>query len=163
MQRARQHDGRGIVDADVDATEALDGCRDSGLNGRLVANVADERQGLAARSLDLLGGRVNRARQLRMRLSRLGRDGDIGAIACRPQRNGQPDTAACARDKERLARQSACHTIPPIVPGPCPTLRWRTAPTCLVHWAPDAAPESLSAHCSRRGGFRGHKACALRC
>ena len=70
---------------------------------RLVADVAQHRQRLAAGRLDLLGRRVDRARQFRMRLGGLGRDRDIGAVARRAQRDGQADAARAARDEQRLA------------------------------------------------------------
>ena len=103
LQRAGELDGAGIVDADVDAAEGLDGSCDGVGDLRLLADVADDRQRLAAGLLDLLGRRVDRARQLRMRLGGLGRDRHIGAVARRPQRDGQPDAARAAGDEQRLA------------------------------------------------------------
>src|SRR5215469_12419206 len=52
----------------------------------LVADVADDRQRTAARRLDLLGRRVHRSLELGVRLARLGDQGDIGAVARRPDR-----------------------------------------------------------------------------
>ena len=55
-------DRGGVVDHDVDAAELLDGLRDGASTCGVVADVADDRQRLAARRLDLLGGRVDRSR-----------------------------------------------------------------------------------------------------
>ena len=69
----------------------------------LVAHVDWQRQRLAAGRLDLRGRGVDRARQLRMRLGGLGRDRDVGAVARRAQRDGEPDAARGAGDEEGLA------------------------------------------------------------
>ena len=53
-----------------------------------------QRQRLAAGGLDLLGGRVDGAGQLLMRLGGLGGDGDVGAVARGVQRDGEADAAA---------------------------------------------------------------------
>ena len=99
-QRAGELDGAGIVDADVDAAETLDGlCHGLG-HLRFLADVAQHRQRLAAGLLDLLGGGIDRARQLRMRLGGLGRDRDIGAVARGAQRDRQPDAARAAGDEQ---------------------------------------------------------------
>jgi hypothetical protein len=38
-----------------------------------------------------------------MRVGRLGRDPDVGAISGGPKRDRQADAAACTRDKERFS------------------------------------------------------------
>ena len=70
---------------------------------RLVADVDGKRQRLAAGALDLLGGGVDRALQLRMRRFGLGRDRDIGAVARGAQRNRKADAARGAGDEQGLA------------------------------------------------------------
>ena len=83
-------DRAGVVDDQVDAAEALDGLLHGGGDDALVADVADDRQRLAAGGLDLLRGGVDRPRQLRMRLSRLGDQGDLGAVAGGPPAIARP-------------------------------------------------------------------------
>ena len=83
VERAGQRNGRGIVDADVDAAELANRVRDGLLHLRLVADIAGERQRAAARFLDLGGRRMDRAFELRMRRDRLGGDGDIGPVSRR--------------------------------------------------------------------------------
>ena len=63
-QRAGQADRAGVVDQDVDAAEALDRRRDRRRHRGFVADVAEQRQRLAAGAFDLLGRRVDGARQL---------------------------------------------------------------------------------------------------
>ena len=54
-------DGARVVHHEIDATEALDGLGNGGLDRVGVADVPDDRQRLAAGRLDLLGGGVDRA------------------------------------------------------------------------------------------------------
>ena len=108
VERAGQRDRRGVVDQDVDAAERVDRLRHRGLDLRLVAHVHRDRQRLAARALDLLGRRVDRPRQLRMRLDGLGGDDDVGAVARGAQRDGLADAAAGAGDEEGLAGEATC-------------------------------------------------------
>ena len=72
------------------ATVLLDRVVDVGL----VAHVDDQRQRLAAGLLDLLGGGVDGAGQVLVRLGGLGGDGDVGAVAGGAQRDRQADAAA---------------------------------------------------------------------
>ena len=76
------------------------------LDGRdhlvLVADVAQDAAAPCRRPLDLLGGGVDGARQLRVRLGGLGGDRDIGAVARGAQRDRQADAAAGAGDEQRL-------------------------------------------------------------
>ena len=74
----------------------------------------DERQRLAAGRLDLLGGRVDGAFELGMRLGRLGGDGDVGAVARGAQRDGEADAAAGAGDEQGLASERR-HAVPPVL------------------------------------------------
>jgi hypothetical protein len=53
--------------------------------------------------LDLLGRRVDGARQLRVRLGGLGGDDDVRAVARRAQRDGEADAAAGAGDEQRAS------------------------------------------------------------
>ncbi len=70
---------------------------------RLIPDVAQHRQRLAAGGADVVGRGVDGALQSRMRLGGLGGDRDIGAVARGAQRNRQPNAAARARDEQRLA------------------------------------------------------------
>ena len=100
---AGQADGRGVVDADVDAAELGRRLLHRLEHIGVVAHVDDQRQGVAAGFLDLLGGRIDGAGQVLVRLGGLGGDGDIGPVAGGAQRDGQADAAAGAGDEEGLA------------------------------------------------------------
>jgi hypothetical protein len=104
LGRLRQIDGAGVVDQDVDAAELLRGLRDGCGELGIVADVAKDRQPLAAGFVDLLGRGVDRAWELGMRLGRLGGNGDVRPVARRPQGDGQADASAAAGDEEGLAR-----------------------------------------------------------
>ena len=78
-------------------------CVHRGGHRRLVADVADDRQRLPAGRLDLLGGGVDRALELRVRLGGLGDQCDVGAVAGGPQGDGEADAARATRDEQRLA------------------------------------------------------------
>ena len=106
--RIGQADGAGVVDADIDAAEFGDGLLDRRDHLRLVADVAQHRQRLAAGGADFLRRGVDGALELRMRLRGLGRDRDIGAVTRGAQRDRQPDAAAGAGDEQRLAFER-CH------------------------------------------------------
>ena len=95
--RVGQADGAGIVDADVDAAEFGDGLVDRRDHLRLVADVAEHRQRLAAGGAHLVGGGVDRALQFRMRLRGLRGNRDIGAVARGAQRDRKPNAAAARR------------------------------------------------------------------
>ena len=105
-------DRAGVVDADVDAAEALDRLRDRGRDLLLVADVADDRQRLAARLLDRLGRRVDRALELGMRLGGLRDQGHVRAVAGRANRDRKADAAAAAGDEEGLALRGSGRVIP---------------------------------------------------
>jgi len=66
----------------------------------LKADIDFARQRPASRLLDLVGGGVDGAGQLRMRLSSLRRNDDVRAVAGRPQRNRLADTPAGSGDEE---------------------------------------------------------------
>ena len=94
----RQVDRAGVVDADVDAAEALDGLRDGAASTCVVvADVADDRQRAAAGRLDLLGRRVDRALELGVRLGGLRDQRDVRAVARGAQRDREADAAAARR------------------------------------------------------------------
>ena len=97
---------------------------------------------LAAGLLDLLGRRVDGARQLGVRLGGLGGDDDVGAVARGAQADGLADAAARAGDEERLALEGriamgahssaarglgpgALGGAPPLVPAGCRAARPR--------------------------------------
>src|SRR5690606_25845942 len=103
-------DGRGVVDADVDAAEALHGAGDGRVDLVRVADVAQQRQGLAACGLDLARRGVDGARQRGMRLRSLGRNGHVGAVARRAQRDREADAARPAADEQGLAVEG--HAFP---------------------------------------------------
>ena len=107
LQRAGQRNGAGIVDADIDAAESCDGLSDRIDDLLLKSDIADDRQRLAARLLDLVGGRIDRAGQFRIGFGRLGGNGDIRAVFCGAQRNREPDAAARAGDEQRLAGEDS--------------------------------------------------------
>ena len=104
-ERAGQLDGAGVIDADVDAAEPLERLLHRLCDLRLLADVAQHRQRLASRRFDLVRRRVDRARQLRMRLRGLRRDRHVRAVLRSAQRDRQPDPARPARDENRLAFQ----------------------------------------------------------
>ena len=108
----RERDGAGVVDDDVDAAELRRGLVDRLLDVGLVADVDDERQRLAAGALDVLGGGVDGAGELRVRLGGLGRDRDIGAVAGGAQSDRQPDAARGAGDEQGLAELHATSLRP---------------------------------------------------
>ena len=98
---------RRVVDAHVDPAEPLDRLGSTAATTCvLVADVADDRQRLPARRLDLLGRGVDRALELGVGLGGLGDQRDVGAVAGRPQRDGQPDAAAGAGDEQGLVGES---------------------------------------------------------
>jgi hypothetical protein len=136
LEGAGEADGRGVVDEHVDAAEARDGLGDGGVDLRLVAHVDREREGAAAGLFDLARGGVNGARQLRVRLGRLGRDDDVGPVARGAQADRLADAPARAGDEEGLAFERS-HDFPFDAPGAGPgraarlggaALQYSTAP-----------------------------------
>ena len=87
-QRAGEADGAGIVHQDVDAAELGHGLGHRLVDALFVADVAGQRQGLAAGLLDFLGGGEDRAGQTWIGLHGLGRDGNVGAVARGAERDG---------------------------------------------------------------------------
>src|SRR5262249_3624856 len=98
-------DRAGVVDEYVDAAETADGLLHSGADLVFFANVALDRQRLAADRLDRRGGAVDRAGQFRIRHVRLRRNRNVGAVARRAQRDGETDAARRAGDEQGLALQ----------------------------------------------------------
>src|SRR6516225_4503992 len=82
---------------------------------------------IAASRAHLFGGCVDRALQFWMRLGGLGCNCDVGAIACRAQRDGKPDAAACPGDEQRLALQRGHRSLQSL------SARMKTNPT-LTPW-----------------------------
>jgi hypothetical protein len=103
VPRARQADGGGVVDEDVDSAERLDGPGHGLLDVRLVPDVDGDRERTPTCPFDIFRGALNRTRQLRMRRGGLCSDDDLRAIARGPQRDGLPDAAAGAGDEDGFA------------------------------------------------------------
>ena len=112
LRRRRQADGAGVVDHDVEAAEGLDGFVDGVLDRLLVAHVHQKRQRLAARCFDLRRRRVDRARELGVRLGGLGRDDHVRAVPSRPKADGKADAARGAGDEERFAAKGHAVSSP---------------------------------------------------
>jgi hypothetical protein len=108
--RVGQADGAGIVDADVDAAEFGDRLVDRRHYLGLFADVAQDRQRLAAGAADFVGGGVDSALEFRVRLGGLGGNRDIGAVPRGAQRNREPDSAAAAGYEQCLAFE-VCHRV----------------------------------------------------
>jgi hypothetical protein len=70
--------------------------------------------GLAAGFLDLLGGGVDRAFELGMRLAGLGQQDDVGAVARGADGDGQADAAASPGDEDGAALEGTGGLV-----GPC--------------------------------------------
>src|SRR5579885_1277887 len=89
-----------------------------GLDGRpyliLEADVGSHGEGLAAGGFDLPRGRENGARQLRMRLGRLGRNHYICAVPRGPEPDCKPDTPGGASDEERLSLEVRHRSSPDV-------------------------------------------------
>ena len=117
--RIGQADGAGVVDADIDAAEFGDGLVDRVDHLGLVADIAEDRQRLAAGGADLVGGGVDGALQFRMRLRGLGGDRDIGAVARGAQRDRKPDAAAAAGYEQRLALERCHRFLLAVLPADC--------------------------------------------
>jgi hypothetical protein len=92
----RQVDGAGVVHHQVDAAEALHRLGHRGVHGVGVADVSDDRERLAAGRLDLLGGGVDRARELRVRLGGLRHERDLHSVAGGPGGDRESDSPASA-------------------------------------------------------------------
>ena len=131
LGNAGKLDGAGIIDDDVERTERRRSFVDRVLHRLFVAHVDHERQGAAARLLDLLGGAVDRAGELGMRRLGLGGDRDIGAVARGFQRDRQPDAARGAGDEQRLAVKRRHRVLLPqirVQPASAAFAQTRTAP-----------------------------------
>jgi hypothetical protein len=73
--------------------------RDGARHASLVADVADDRQGLGSERLELVGGVVDRAGELRVGLVGLRDEGDVGAGAGKSSADLETDAAAGTRDE----------------------------------------------------------------
>ena len=100
--RIGQADGAGIVDADIDAAEFGDGFVNRRDHLGLVADIAEDRQGLAAGGAHLVGGGVDGALEFGMRLRGFRGECDIGAVTRGTQCDRKPDAAASAGNEQRL-------------------------------------------------------------
>ncbi len=123
VESRREADRRGVVDQNVDAAEARPDRFHGGLHLRLLADVAGDRQSLAAGALDLLGGGVDRSWKAGVRLGGLGENRDVGAVARGAQPDGEPDATGCAGDHEGLACKGGHgYFLPGEIPGVNPNL-----------------------------------------
>jgi len=95
-------DGGGIVDADVDAPELFHCQVDGVLNALFVSNIALDWEALATSLTDLLGSRVDCARELWMRLDGLSGDSNIGSVPGGSQNDRESDSSGGATDKDGL-------------------------------------------------------------
>ncbi len=93
MQRAGERDRARVVDERVDAAERVRGLLHSGGEGFGVAHVELQSQRAAAGGLHLRSDAVDRSGELRMRLYRLARHHDVGAVARAGERDLAPDAA----------------------------------------------------------------------
>ncbi len=92
-------DRAGVVDENVDAAECFNGFCDCGGDLLIEANIAMNRQTLAARLLDLRSGSMDRSGKLGVFGFAFRRDSDIGAVAGRAKRYGEAYAPACASDE----------------------------------------------------------------
>ena len=106
VERPGQIDGAGIVDADVDAAEGRHGLLDGRSHGGLVSYVDGYRQGPTAGVDDRLGRAVDRPRKLGVWAVGLRQQGDVGAVACRPEGDGQADASAGAGNQQRATAET---------------------------------------------------------
>src|ERR1700759_2076499 len=105
--RAREVNGAGVVHQDVDAPEGLHRLLDRGVDLILEPDVRHAGERPAPGLLDLLGRRVERSGELRVRLGGLPGGGHLGAVARGPERDGQADATASPGDEERLSLKGA--------------------------------------------------------
>ncbi len=103
--RAAEADRAGVVDDNVDAAELPYSALDRARHLTLIANVRCQRQRPAAGGFDLGSGGEDRSGQFRVRLGGLRRDGDVGAVSGRPERNGKSNAPAGAGDEKRTTRE----------------------------------------------------------
>jgi hypothetical protein len=94
VSHRREVDRARVVDDDVDSAPAADRLRNGVRDLLGVADVAHDRQRLAALGLDLRGSGVDRPRQLRVRLGGLRQQRHPGAVAREPLGDCQADAAA---------------------------------------------------------------------
>ena len=111
-RRIGQAERAGVVDQDVDAAERLrrrfHGIAEAGV----VAHVDRQGKRPAAGLFHILRRAVDRTRQFRMRLGRLGGDDDVGAVLRRPEADGVADAAGRAGDEQGLSLQSGHAALP---------------------------------------------------
>ena len=99
IKRAGEGDGGSIVDADIDAAEAMQGCIHRSLDLVLVTDIGRKRERLAASRLDGLCRCVNRAFKLGMGRDCLRCNSDIGPITRRPECDGKADATRGTSDE----------------------------------------------------------------
>ena len=97
----------GIVDDNVDAAEFLRRGLQRLPDLGLFADIDEQRQGLAAQSLDVLRGGIDRAGQFGVRLGGFGGHRDIGPVARGTQGNGKANAARGTCNEQGLAFQAA--------------------------------------------------------
>ena len=113
--RVGQADGAGVVDANIDAAEFGDGLVDGGDHLGLFADIAKDRQGLAASGADLFGSGVDGALEFRMRLRGLCGDRDVGAVPRRAQRDRKSNAPTAAGYEQRLAFEGRHEAKSPLI------------------------------------------------
>ena len=97
--------GDGVVDQDVEPSEALDDCRNHSVDCGAIRDVGDAGNRLAAGGFDRCDG-LGKLRPLRTCI-----DGDRGPGGgeCRP--HGAPEIASAAGDQHDFAGKRVAHTI----------------------------------------------------
>ena len=101
-RRIGQAERAGVVDQDVDAAEGLRRPGHGVAEAGVVAHVDRQGERPAAGLFHVLGRGIDRARQFRMRLGRLGGDHDVGAVLRRADADGMADPAGRAGDEQGL-------------------------------------------------------------
>ena len=99
--------------ADADPAKAVHSGADSAGDVGVVADVADQRQRLAAGGLDLFGGGVHGTLQPGVRLAGLGHQDDVGAVPGCAERDRQADAAAAPGDEDSAALEGTGGLVRP--------------------------------------------------
>ena len=102
-------DGAGVVHHDVHAAEVVGRLGHGAIHGVRVAHVTDDRERPASRRLDLRGGGVNRALELRMGLVGLRQDRHVRALPGQLGGDREADPPAAPRHEDGTSLDRA-HT-----------------------------------------------------
>ena len=106
---AAQIDGAGVVDQNIDAAKGFDGFLHRRLDLIVEADIAGQRQRLAAGRFNLRRRRIDRAGDLGIFRNAFRRNGDLCAIARGAFGDGETDATAGAGDEKRFAFERAGH------------------------------------------------------